>query len=193
MNDRFQASVVDYFLAHIVFPKEMKEFPQKLSASSWDIGQKKAYPTTGFSSTIDSRHLLPLDVEHPDLEEQRQTNTLVLEHLLQPENIVDCLSWPKDRLCLDATTLLNLKEAVVFFNDHDDLCVLDQNGHVELLQTSPYSQQLDACLVFLDEAHTKGADLKLPEYYRAAVTLGASLTKDLCKITCMRMRKLGKG
>lgn len=70
------------------------------------------------------------------------------------------------------------KEAVVFFNAYDDLCVVDRKGHVEQLQTSPYSKQLDVCLVFLDEAHTRGTDLKLPEYYRAAVTLGANLTKD---------------
>jgi hypothetical protein len=49
---------------------------------------------------------------------------------------------------------------------------------VEHLQTSPYADQLDVCLVFLDEAHTRGTDLKLPDNYRAAVTLGANLTKD---------------
>ncbi|KAK1807511.1 hypothetical protein LTR12_018145 [Friedmanniomyces endolithicus] len=38
--------------------------------------------------------------------------------------------------------------------------------------------QLDVCLVFLDESHTRGTDLRLPETYRAAVTLGAGLTKD---------------
>ena len=69
------------------------------------------------------------------------------------------------------------KEAVIF-NDHDDLCVVDRKGYVEELQTSPYSKQLDVCVVFLDEAHTRGTDLKLPEYYRTAVTLGANLTKD---------------
>lgn len=120
MKDRFQAvnhvfpylrftkSVVDYFLAHIVFPKEMKEFPQKLSASGWDIGQRKVHPTTGFSGTIDSRHLLPLDVEHLDLDEQRHTDALVLKHLLQPKNTVDYLSRPKDKNCSDAETLLSL-------------------------------------------------------------------------------------
>jgi hypothetical protein len=31
---------------------------------------------------------------------------------------------------------------------------------------------MEACFVFLDEAHTRGIDLKLPSNYRAAVTLG---------------------
>jgi hypothetical protein len=69
-------------------------------------------------------------------------------------------------------------QAVVFFNDSDELSVLDHKGHIEPLQTSSFAKQLDVCLVFLDEAHTRGTDLRLPEYYRAAVTLGANLTKD---------------
>ncbi|KAF9769941.1 hypothetical protein IL306_012560, partial [Fusarium sp. DS 682] len=56
--------------------------------------------------------------------------------------------------------------------------VLDRSGKVEELQTSPFADQLDQCLVFLDEAHTRGTDLRLPANYRAAVTLGANLTKD---------------
>ncbi|KAI9655268.1 MAG: hypothetical protein M1829_000681 [Trizodia sp. TS-e1964] len=244
MKDRFQAihkifphlrfakSVIDYFLAHIVFPKEVKEFPHKLSASGWDLGEKKANPTTGFSGTIDSRHLLPLNVEYLDLKEQRHTNALVLDYLHRPENTVAYLPQPKDIKCTDAKALLDLvlsmdprvqvildvgaqvlelknkevaqiwlellsddlsKEAVVFFDDNDDLCVVDRKGNVELLQISPYSERLDLCLVFLDEAHTRGTDLKLAKNYRAAVTLGANLTKDRLVQACMRMRELGKG
>jgi hypothetical protein len=214
---RYAKSVVNYFLAHIVFPKEMKEFPRKLSASGWDIGQTKVHPTTGFSGTNDSRHLLPLDIQNLDLEEQRHTSALVLGHLLQPENKVIYIPRPGNTGSSDGKTLLHLvtsmepqvqvildvgaqilelcnvqvaqewldlvpreqgKEAVVFFNDHDDLCVIDRKGYIEKLQTSHYCEQLDVCLVFLDEAHTRGTDLKLPEHYRAAVTLGAGLTKD---------------
>jgi hypothetical protein len=46
----------------------MKEFPQKLSASGWDIGQVKVHPVTGFSGTNDSRRLLPIDISHLDLD-----------------------------------------------------------------------------------------------------------------------------
>lgn len=213
---RFAKSVIDYYLSHIVFPKEMKEFPQKLSASGWDVGQTKTHPTTGFSGTNDSRHLLPLDVEHLDLEKQRHTNALVLDNLLRPENAVELLPRLDHGSVSSAVTLLSLvtsmthqvqvildvgaqiidltnmevarqwlkilpkgqqKEAVVFFNG-DELSVIDQKGNVEQFQTSHYSEKLDDCLVFLDEAHTRGTDLKLPVYYRAAVTLGARLTKD---------------
>jgi hypothetical protein len=69
-------------------------------------------------------------------------------------------------------------QGVVFCSDNDELSVLDRQGHVERLQTSPFAKHLDACLVFLDEAHTRGIDLRLPQNYRAAVTLGANLVKD---------------
>lgn len=213
---KYGKSVIDYFLAHIVFPKEIKEFPYKLSASGWDIGKRKAHYTTGFSGTNDSRKLLPLDINHLDLPSQMHTNALVLAHLLQPENSVFLLP---DRPALSTTdaqrfldTVVNFKkptrvildvgaqilelnnrqvaeswlkmvtdtetQAAIFINDDDELTVIDRRGGVELLQTSSYATRLDACLVFLDEAHTRGIDLKLPDNYRAAVTLGANLTKD---------------
>jgi hypothetical protein len=90
-------------------------------------------------------------------------------------------------------TDMETTKAVVYFNDHEELSVLDRTGKVEPLQTSPFSKQLDVCVVYLDESHTRGTDLKLPRNYRAAVTLGANLTKDRLVQACMRMRKLGKG
>ena len=47
-------------------------------------------------------------------------------------------------------------------------------------------------LVYLDEIHTRGTDLVLPDGTLAVVTLGARVTKDKFVQGCMRMRKLGK-
>ncbi|KAI1749778.1 hypothetical protein F4782DRAFT_533039 [Xylaria castorea] len=228
---KYGKSVIDYFLGHVVFPKEVKEFPYKLSASGWDIGKRRAHYTTGFSGTNDSHKVLPLDIKHLDLPSESHTNALVLEHLLQPENSVILLPDGPAVSVTDAQrfldTVVNLErpirvildvgaqilelnnlqvaqswlqmvtdteiQAAVFVNDDDELTVIDRRGSVELLQTSSYATRLDACLVFLDEAHTRGIDLKLPNDYRAAVTLGASLTKDRLVQACMRLRKLGTG
>jgi hypothetical protein len=68
--------------------------------------------------------------------------------------------------------------AAVFFKG-DDLSVLtkDTHGwHVEAFESSPYSQELDRCIVYLDDAHTRGTDLKLPRDARAAVTLGPKVS-----------------
>lgn len=226
---RYAKHTIDYFLQYIVFPKHMKEFPKKLSASGWDLAAVKRHPTTGFSGTIDSKSLLPLDVHYIDLPKQKGTNAQVLNYLLRSENEVILLppreEAPDDasngisHSCSDAEDLLNVVigrgdpnlrvildvgaqvleltnaqlaklwlqkihaqdasvQAVIYFDDKEEMVVLDCTGSIELFWTSPYAHQLDTCLVFLDEAHTRGTDIKLPQYYRAAVTLGANLTKD---------------
>jgi hypothetical protein len=226
---RYTKAVIDYFLSHIVFAKEMREFPDKLTASGWDIGKKRNMLLTGFSGTNDSRLLLPLNVYQLDLDGQKHTNALVLENILQPKNGVELLRPAATKMSdaehlLDAVLRLepgvqvildvgaqilemnNLevskawlrmhdssKQAAVFVNDQDELCVVDRNGRIDPLRTSSYFTRLDLCLVFLDEAHTRGIELQLPTYYRAAVTLGAKLTKDRLVQACMRMRKHGKG
>src|SRR5690606_22325482 len=65
--------VIDFFLAHIVFPREAKEFPAKLSTSGWNIAKPKQHPTTGFSGTNDSRYVLPLSIRQTDLPTQLHT------------------------------------------------------------------------------------------------------------------------
>lgn len=46
------------------------------------------------------------------------------------------------------------------------------------LVASPFAESLESCVVYIDEAHTRGTDLKLPVYSRGAVTLGLGQTKD---------------
>lgn len=228
---RFSKGAIDYFLSHTVFPKEMKEFPEKLSASGWDMAAVKPKPTTGFSGTNDSRHVLPLAMKHLDLDEQKHTNALVLAYLLQDENSLVLLPPQSASKTSTAETLLKIvngmdantrvildvgaqilelnnlevaetwlsisnpetSRAIVFFDDNEELSVLDRSGRIEPLQASAFAKHLEDCLIYLDESHTRGTNLKLPKSYRAAVTLGADLTKDRLVQACMRMRKLGKG
>ncbi|SMR51553.1 unnamed protein product [Zymoseptoria tritici ST99CH_3D1] len=228
---RHSKAAVDYYLSRIVFPKEMKEYDNKLSASGWDIGRVKRLPTTGFSGTNDSKSLLPLDVTPRNLATQAHTNALVLEHLLSPKNSVALFPGSSTVFSTDAERLLTMvmalvpppevildvgaqileldnlnfakewlkshpdhqKEAAVFCSSDDELSVVNRKGQVELLQTSSFASRLHVCLVYLDEAHTRGIDLKLPPKYRAAVTLGSNLSKDKIVQACMRMRKLGRG
>ena len=66
----------------------------------------------------------------------------------------------------------------IYFDENDELAVLARNGVARLLSSSPLSQQLDRCVVYLDHAHTRGTDLRLPVGTPAAVTLGLKVTKD---------------
>ena len=69
-------------------------------------------------------------------------------------------------------------EAIVFFDQYDQLVVMSQDRTTEPLEASQFSQKLDVCGIYLDDAHTRGTDLSLPKDFRAAVTLGPHLTKD---------------
>ena len=68
--------------------------------------------------------------------------------------------------------------AAIYFNEDDELTVLTRDGTTHLFISSPFAQQLDQCIVYLDDAHTRGTDVKFPTGFRAAVTLGPKVTKD---------------
>ncbi|KAF8557183.1 hypothetical protein OG21DRAFT_1601805 [Imleria badia] len=220
---------INFYLSRVVFPKEAKEIPWKLVASSWDLAELREHPITGFSGTNDYQDLLPTSITQRDLDHQRGTTARVLSQLLQSENnsyalishangnrrttlellkmVVD--QDPEIRVFLDvgaqildlsnyqvAKTWLGLgsaSEGAVYFNEDDELMVLTKDGHCRSLISSPLAQQLDRCVVYLDDAHTRGTDLKFPNGFRAAVTLGPKVTKDRLVQGCMRMRKLGHG
>ncbi|KAF8132464.1 hypothetical protein EV363DRAFT_108384 [Boletus edulis] len=84
-------------------------------------------------------------------------------------------------------------DGAIYFNEDDELMVLTKDGNCRYLISSPFVQQLGRCIVYLDDAHTRGTDLKFPDGFRAAVTLGPKVTKDRLVQGCMRMRKLGHG
>ena len=68
--------------------------------------------------------------------------------------------------------------AAVYFGSDDKLWVRHRDGKTLPLIASPYANNVEKCLVYLDEAHCRGTDLKLPKYAVGALTLGSSQTKD---------------
>ena len=83
-------------------------------------------------------------------------------------------------------------EAVVYFDRNDQLVVWSA-GRERDFDSSPYTASLDKCLIYLDEFHTRGTDLRIPSVSRAALTLGTELPKDRLFQAAMRMRLLGAG
>lgn len=89
--------------------------------------------------------------------------------------------------------------AAVFF-DHNRASVLSKNGakwnKVVPLVATPWAENItDDVLVFFDEAHCRGVDLKLPVDCKAALTLALSQTKDhtvqgklICTMTVQSLR-----
>ncbi|KAK2043072.1 hypothetical protein LZ31DRAFT_622187 [Colletotrichum somersetense] len=179
---RYAKATVDYFLQHIVFPREIKEFPHKLSAGTND--SRAFLPLSYLLQKENSVVLMPVFRS-----ETKSDAEILLDKVVQldpPARVI--LDVGAQILELDnlgvATKWLQMiddkekTQAVIFCDENDHICVVDRRNRIESLHTSPFANQTDVCLVFLDEAHTRGTDLKLPENYRAAVTLGANLTKD---------------
>lgn len=68
--------------------------------------------------------------------------------------------------------------AAVYFGSDNKAWVQYSAGKTIPLLASPFADSLDNCLVYLDEAHTRGTDLKLPANAKGVLTLGLSQTKD---------------
>ena len=50
----------------------------------------------------------------------------------------------------------------IYFSKDDELMVLTQDGITLAMLSSPLSQRLDRCVVYLDHTHTGGTDIKFP-------------------------------
>ncbi|PWY88227.1 hypothetical protein BO70DRAFT_331486 [Aspergillus heteromorphus CBS 117.55] len=82
--------------------------------------------------------------------------------------------------------------AAVYFNTDDRASLIYRNGKEVPLLASPFAEDLSKCLVYFDEAHTRGTDLKFPPSARGALTLSLGQTKDHTVQAAMRLRQLGK-
>ncbi|KAH7009622.1 hypothetical protein EDB80DRAFT_838411 [Ilyonectria destructans] len=83
-------------------------------------------------------------------------------------------------------------QGAVYF-DRDSRIMVRARFHkapVPLL-ASPFAENLEEFVVYINEAHTRGTDLKLPAHARGAVTLGLGQTKDQTVQAAMRLRQLG--
>ena len=136
------------------------------------------------------RHLLRLENDHYECTEGenggRESATVFLQRLVNknPEIRVlldvgaQMLELQNEELVRHWLSLRPDVSAAIFVNDSDHLTVVTPDGTLEPFISSPFNRQLDKCMVYLDEAHTRGTDLKLPIGMRAAVTLGPKVTKD---------------
>ncbi|KAG9186948.1 hypothetical protein G6011_10056 [Alternaria panax] len=150
---RYSKKAIDYYLSYLVFPKELKQFPSKLSASGWDLAIPKPCPSTGFSGTNDTLHLLPLGIQHLDLPSQLQTNAQVLSYLLMDETSVANL--PVRTVGSDGEHLLAFIEQL----DSDIRVILDcgasileqNNRQVAATWLKLRPNDIEAALYFEDE------------------------------------------
>ena len=84
-------------------------------------------------------------------------------------------------------------QAAIYFDDDNQIMSIDRDGRSAPLALSPFHRQMDRCVVYLDDMHTCGTNLKIPHDSHACVTLERDITKDQLVQACMRMRMLGEG
>lgn len=91
-------------------------------------------------------------------------------YILEMDNQTLIRAW------LDIDT--QAKGAVYFGADNRAWVQYRGGKEVVLLLATPFAEKLDECLVYIDEAHTRGIDLKLPQKARGGLTLALGQTKD---------------
>jgi hypothetical protein len=69
-------------------------------------------------------------------------------------------------------------QAAVYFGSDNKAWVQYRAGKIAPLLATPFADNLEDCLVYLDQAHTRGTDLLLPLKAKGALTLGPNQTKD---------------
>ncbi|KAF2758009.1 hypothetical protein EJ05DRAFT_464946 [Pseudovirgaria hyperparasitica] len=82
-------------------------------------------------------------------------------------------------------------KAAVFFGEDNRAWVQYRGGRKAPLLATPFVDNFEGCLVYLDENHTRGVDMKFPSVARGALTLALDQTKDHTVQAAMRLRKLG--
>ncbi|KAF9510459.1 hypothetical protein BS47DRAFT_1377450 [Hydnum rufescens UP504] len=201
LNNR---AVINFFLSSVVFPKEGKEFRHKLATSGWDIAERKDHVTTGLQQSTNARVLAYVLQPENDFYQTSTSTEGLLKLIMSDPDIHVLLDVGAQMLDVSNSALAERwlssrprSFAAIYFGDDDNLVVRTRDGNIEPFISSPFSKRLHEsepeCLVYLDDTHTRGTDLKLPERYCAAVTLGPKVTKDRLVQGCMRMRLLGHG
>ncbi|KAK1971591.1 hypothetical protein LY78DRAFT_688890 [Colletotrichum sublineola] len=101
------------------------------------------------------------------------------------------LEMDNEALAKQWLTIDSAAPAALFFDKSNKPTIVQRSGRITPLLGSPYADDLSRCLVYLDEAHTRGTDLKFPPSARGALTLGLGQSKDHTVQAAMRLRQLG--
>jgi hypothetical protein len=81
--------------------------------------------------------------------------------------------------------------AAIYFDENNRAMVTYRGRKTLPLLASPFANNLSDCLVYIDESHSRGTDLKFSPDAHGAVTLSLGQTKDQTVQAVMRLRQLG--
>ncbi len=213
---------INFFLAKIVFPTQLVQFPARLMTNSWDLAEicRGVVGVKGFSGTRDSHRTLPLSVRQRQLQQLVSIDGLMTDRLTRHDvkfsTLADItlLDWflsnpSKPSALIDCGALLDVSNEdaarYVMKKTDGDLGAFDgaiffnKTGRLQVLDRfgclhdfSGSAITAEKCFVLFDDGHCRGTDLPLGERAHAVVTLGRGMNRDKLVQSCMRMRKLNK-
>lgn len=147
--------------------------------------RNRAYTLAGSKAYINGRPIYKRMTEEDLLRKLCRMKIRVLidsgATILEMTNVTLARIW----LDIDTEAL-----AAVYFDEENKATVLSRSNRKIPLLASPYAEYLSGCVVYLDESHTRGTDMKFPPDARGAVTLSLGQTKDQTVQAVMRLRQL---
>lgn len=60
--EQLVVETINFYLRHLVFPEEMQYFPERMTATSWNLAENDGRQVVGFSGTNDNHRILPRQV-----------------------------------------------------------------------------------------------------------------------------------
>ncbi|EXJ58525.1 hypothetical protein A1O7_05951 [Cladophialophora yegresii CBS 114405] len=147
--------------------------------------RNRAYALAGFRDDLGGRAVYRRMSEPDFLRKLRRKGIRIL--IDAGALILEMTNFTLAKMWLEIDTEAS---AAVFFDENNKPTVLTRSGRKTPLVASPYAEDLSTCLVYLDESHTRGTDMKFPPLARGAVTLSLGQTKDHTMQAVMRLRRL---
>ena len=175
----------------LLFPISIEQKDLKILQDTNDKNEKIFLNNTDGCTPLPSEHgeeMIKLVNQRINSKESKPSNHMIVDCgalIIDMKNKDFALRW------LDTSD--KYYHTAVYY-DEGHLMTINREGRECPFSLSPFATgYLTRCLIYLDDEHSRGTDLKLPLDAVSCVTLGKGLTKDKMMQACFRLRQFGKG
>ena len=142
---------INFWLNFCVFPNELQQYPQQLSATAWNLTNENCGPSIGFSGTNDNHKILPLQVtqyfsknENPIWKDIQGTNGKMIDMILK-----------KTKSCEKIGSGLSKKMFLDYIKEHINCihAIIDCGALLAGIENIEVAKHI---IDFLPESHLKG-------------------------------------
>ena len=217
---RYNMNFCNYYMNKFVFPTFAKQFPEQYQATTWNLtGDTPTMGFSGTNGMqnllppkIAQHDLQEVKMTNAYMDDLIATQQLCNNQLMEQfDNPLDAIMSPRYSQTYQNLNVLidaggdvddsgnvvahrwlrsrpDMLACLYYFNDEQ--YIVDQHDNVQKRDQSNFAKFLNKVLIYLDDQHTRGVDLKIPDNTTAMVTIGDGVTRDKLMQACMRMRGL---